>query len=152
MTEPPADPRLRTALLDVNVLLALVWDQHVHHRAAHRHFASVASSWATTAVTETGVVRLLLTRVVVGRDVTAHEAIGVVRGLRASAGWRWFVDDASPADAMIDMRVLAGRRQVTDLHLVDLAARHDATLVTFDAGIPPALAPADRDHVVVWAD
>jgi hypothetical protein len=36
---------------------------------------------------------------------------------------------------------------VPDLHLLNLAARHSAQLVTFDAKITPTLAPADRGLV-----
>lgn len=140
----------RTALLDINVLVALVWDQHVHHRAAHTAFETVASAWATTAVTESGLLRLLLTPAAVGRDVSAPEALGVLRDMRRLPGWRWIDDDASFADTVLDLRVLVGRRQVTDLHLVDLAARHGCVLTTFDAGIVEYLAPADRPHVQVW--
>lgn len=139
-----------TALLDVNVLVALAWDAHIHHRAAHRQFATVADNWATCPVTEAGLVRLLLTPAVVGRDVLAAEALGVLRDMRSLPGWRWLSDDVSLADATIDTRVLIGRRQVTDLQLVALAARHGAVLHTFDTGIPEQLAPADRQHVVVW--
>ena len=39
--------------------------------------------------------------------------------------------------------------QVTDLHLVDLAARARMQLATFDAAIPTWVAPGDRSHVVL---
>ncbi len=139
------------ALLDVNVLIAMVWDQHVHHGAARRNFASVAGRWATTSVTESGLVRLLLTPAVVGRTVSANEALAILRGIRSVPGWTWWPDDASFADSVIDLSVLMGRRQVTDLHLVDLAARRGGHVVTFDARLRSALVPADRDRVVVWS-
>lgn len=140
-----------TALPDVNVLLALVWDQHVHHSAARRNFARIADRWATAPTTETGLVRLLLTPAVVGREVAGAEALGALRDLRAHPGWTWIADDASLADPQVDSIVLAGRRQVTDLHLVELAARHEAVLHTFDAGISSWLAPADRHLVHAWS-
>ena len=137
-------------LLDVNTLLALVWDQHVHHQAAWRHFEQLDGGYATTPVTESGLVRLLLTRAVVGREVSAAEALGALRGIRSQPAWVWVDDDASLDTAVIDVRVLVGRREVTDLHLVDLAARHEMRLATFGSSLERCLAPADRRHVTVW--
>lgn len=135
-----------TALPDVNVLLALVWEKHVHHHAAHAWYASV-DSWATTAITEAGLVRLLLNPTVVGGSVSGAAAIGLLRRLRRQEGHRQLVDDASLADAVVDLDVLMGHRQVTDLHLVNLAATSGCRLATFDARLRASLAPADRVHV-----
>ena len=49
----------------------------------------------------------------------------------------------------VDTSVLVGHQQVTDLHLVNLAARHGGVLATFDATLPTWLAPADRRHVIL---
>lgn len=100
-------------------------------------------------MTESGLVRLLLTPVVVGRPVTAAEALETLAALRSHPAC-WFQDDSTLAESSIDTRVLPGRRQVADLHLVDPAARHDAVLTTFDAAMPMWLAPPDRRHVEVW--
>ena len=103
-----------------------------------------------TPLTEAGLLRLLLTPAVAGREVAGAEALEVLRGLHAQPGWSYLTDDASLAAPAIEASVLAGRKQVTDLHLVNLAAAHEATLVTFDARILPLLAPKDRGHVRVW--
>ncbi|PID96946.1 MAG: PIN domain nuclease [Actinomycetales bacterium] len=148
----PHDPawRDKRRLLDVNVLLALIWDQHIHHHVALTAFAALTGGFATTPVTESGLVRLLLTPAVVGRPVTANEALSTLRAIRAHTGWRAITDDTALTDAAIDVRVLTGRRQVTDLHLVDLAARNDCVLATFDAALLASLAPDDRQHVDLW--
>lgn len=136
-------------LLDVNVLLALSWDQHIHHTAAHARFAEL-SVWSTCPATESGLLRLLLTRQVVGRAVTGAEALGQLEAIRRVPGWTFLSDTASLAEPMIDTRVLMGRRQVTDLQLVNLAAIHDTRLATFDAGLRQSLVPADQGLVDVW--
>lgn len=136
-------------LLDVNVLVALSWDSHVHHRAAHREFARL-SAWCTTPVTESGLLRLSLTPALTGRPVRPTEALGQLAAIRRVRGWSFLDDDASLAEPVIDVRTLGGRRQVTDLHLVNLAAANGARLATFDAAIPESLAPDDRRHVDVW--
>lgn len=136
-------------LLDVNVLLALMWDQHVHHRSAREQFAGV-TSFATCPTTESGLLRLLLTQAVVGRRVAPIEALTALAALRSAPGWRWVPDDTTLAHAAVDVRVLAGRRQVTDLHLVNLAAQTGCVVTTFDAGLPTWLAPEDRRFVWLW--
>jgi len=44
---------------------------------------------------------------------------------------------------------LAGHRHVTDLHLLNLAARHGARLTTLDRALPTYLDPEDRHLVEV---
>ena len=144
-SEPPG------TLLDASVLFALVWDQHVHHGAAHARFRELPTGFSTTAITESGLVRLLLTPAVTGRVVAGGEALGVLAALQAQPGWRFLADDTSLAASQLDLTVLLGRRQVTDLHLVGLCAAHDHRLATFDAGLAQGLAPADRRHVCVWS-
>ena len=49
-----------TALLDVNVLIALLDPQHVHHELCHGWFASrVDAPWASCAITQNAVLRIL---------------------------------------------------------------------------------------------
>ena len=51
------------ALLDVNVIIALLDPSHVHHERAHEWFGayreSKAGGWATCPIVETGVVRVV---------------------------------------------------------------------------------------------
>ena len=136
-------------LLDINVLLALTWDQHIHHQVAHGRFAEL-ETWSTCPVTEAGLVRLLLTEAVVGRRVSGAEALGQLDAIRTVPGWSFLADTTSLADPVIDTRVLMGRRQVTDLQLVNLAAAHDVAVATFDANLSGSLVPKDRRWVTVW--
>lgn len=51
---------MKTALLDLNVLTALLWPAHEHHEVAHRWFADgIEASWATCSLTQIGFVRIL---------------------------------------------------------------------------------------------
>lgn len=137
-------------LLDVNVLLALTWDQHIHHRTAHDLFSGL-DAWSTCPVTEAGLLRLLLTEQVVGRKVDGGEALGQLEAIRRVPGWSFVTDAASLAAPVVDTRVLMGRRQVTDLQLVNLAAASDMQLATFDAALRGSLVPADQRWVSVWS-
>lgn len=147
-----ATARQRQAmLLDVNVLLALTWDQHIHHQVAHARFAEL-DGWATCPLTEAGLLQLLMTEQVVGRRVNGSEALGQLDAIRRAPGWSFVPDLGSLAEPLIDTRVLMGPRQVTDLQLVNLAAANDTTLATFDAALRASLVPGDRRWVSVWSN
>ncbi len=122
------------ALLDVNVLVALVWDSHVHHVAAREWFTrEAAGGWATSPVTESGFVRVSSNPKVLPSPVSVADAVSVLTQLRSLPGHRFVVDDVSPTDD--DVPKLSGHRQVTDAQLLTLARRQAIPLVTFDAGI-----------------
>ncbi|MCX5949879.1 MAG: VapC toxin family PIN domain ribonuclease [Cyanobacteria bacterium] len=51
---------MSAALLDVNVLIALLDRRHVHHAPAHSWFAAAqANGWATCPLTQNSVLRIL---------------------------------------------------------------------------------------------
>lgn len=138
----------RPRLLDVNVLIALTWPQHVHHGAAHRWLAALGTRrFATCPLTEQGLLRLSMNERVVGRHVTFVAALEVLRGIRAQRRHTFLVDEGSLADPAIDLSRAAVSSQVTDLALVNLAATAGAVLATFDRAIPSYLAENDRVHV-----
>jgi len=49
-----------TALLDANVLTALLVDDHVHHQAAENWFAGMTGKFATCPITQGSLMRLLI--------------------------------------------------------------------------------------------
>ncbi|HWC85012.1 MAG TPA: type II toxin-antitoxin system VapC family toxin [Solirubrobacteraceae bacterium] len=123
------------ALLDVNALVALAWDSHVHHATIRSWFAANSSSgWATCPLTESGFVRVSSNPKVLPSPIGVEAARTVLKALRAAEGHRFLADDVSMAED--DVPTLHGHRQVTDAHLLALARRRGVRLVTFDAGIP----------------
>lgn len=138
-------------LLDVNVLVALTVDAHVHHGAAHRALDRMPGAWATCPLTESALVRLLMNPATTGRRVAAVDAVAVLSAIRTQPGWTFIADATSLAEATIDHSVMMGTDQVTDFHLVNLAAAHHALLATFDSRLPGALVESDRRHVEVIA-
>ncbi len=132
----------------MNVLVALTNPAHVHHVQAHRWLSTV-ERFATTPVTENGLVRMLLNPAVTGQQVSGQQAIGILTGLRTQARATFLPDRSILSSAGIDIAGLAGDQQATDFHLVNLAALHDATLVTFDRRIPQALVASDQRFVHV---
>lgn len=122
------------ALLDVNTLVALAWDSHVHHAVARSWFAEHhRGGWATCPVTESGFVRVSSNARILPSPISVADARRVLLALRAVDGHRFLHDDVSMVDP--DLPAIVGHRQVTDAHLLTLARRHGVPLVTFDAGV-----------------
>ncbi len=136
-------------LLDLNVLIALAWPQHVHHARAHAWFGSLTGPWMTTPFTEAGFVRLSTNPAVVTKTVTMATALGMVAAMRSADRHEFLPDDSSLGAPEISLSALATSRQVTDAHLVNLAARSGAVLATLDRGIELMLAPAERKFLAV---
>jgi toxin-antitoxin system PIN domain toxin len=136
------------ALLDVNALVALAWDSHVHHARIRTWFAANGpTGWATCPVTESGFVRVSSNPKVLPIAIGIDAARGVLAALRSASGHQFLTDDVSLSDPGVPR--MTGHRQVTDAHLLTLARRRGVRLVTFDAGI---LAMADgRDVEVLTA-
>lgn len=133
----------RVALLDVNVLVALAWPNHVHHADARRFLRGLEpDQWATTPVTEAGFVRVSANPRAVGDALKPVEALEVLRAMRAQPGHRFLPDDVElVVDQPPDAARVVTHRQVTDAHLLAVARRHGAVLASFDRGIE-ALDPA----------
>jgi uncharacterized protein len=122
------------ALLDVNALVALAWDSHVHHATMRRWFAENGSSgWATCPITESGFVRVSSNPNVLPSPIGVDAARGVLAALRAAGAHAFLVDDVSITES--DVPRIVGHRQVTDAHLLTLARRRGTRLVTFDAAL-----------------
>jgi toxin-antitoxin system PIN domain toxin len=122
------------ALLDVNALVALAWDSHVHHAAMRAWFtANDSAGWATCPITESGFVRVSSNPIVLPSAIGVDAARGVLSALRAHPRHRFLTDDVSITNS--DVPSIAGYRQVSDAHLLTLARRRGVRLVTFDASI-----------------
>jgi uncharacterized protein len=122
------------SLLDVNALVALAWDSHVHHAAIRSWFeANSSHGWATCPITESGFVRVSSNPKVLPAPIGIDAALGVLSALRATVGHRFLLDDVSVVDH--DVPRIIGHRQVTDAQLVALARRNGMRVVTFDAGV-----------------
>jgi uncharacterized protein len=121
-------------LPDVNALVALAWDSHVHHARMRGWFAeNMQAGWVTCPLTESGFVRVSSNPTVLSSPIGVEAARDVLRALRAAGAHRFLSDDVSPCDG--DVPAIVGHRQVTDAHLLTLARRREARVVTFNAGL-----------------
>ena len=125
------------ALLDVNVLIALFDETHIHHDIAHDWFASDgAAGWSTCAITENGFLRILShPRALVEQDRdTLLESLRTFCGRRGHTFWS---DNVSLRDeTLFDPSVIVSHRQLTDVYLLGLAVRLKGRFATFDGSIP----------------
>ena len=134
-------------LLDANVLIALSWSNHVHHKAALSWFKGhSAQGWATCAFTQAAFVRVILQPAFSGASMQANEVIELLTLNTAHAKHHYFsVDFDMQAVRTACTGGLLGHRQITDAWLLTTAIQNKAKLVTFDAAIASLLAtPAER--------
>jgi toxin-antitoxin system PIN domain toxin len=147
----PPRPATRRALLDVNVLIALLDDAHVFSRRANEWLDAAPRAIATCPIVENGVVRIMSAP---AYSATHRATPGqVAEGLRALAeavDHAFWPDNLSVLDeGTLDFTRLHGHRQITDAYLLALAVRQGGVLATFDAAVPlSAVRGATRDHLL----
>ncbi|MEO6223032.1 MAG: TA system VapC family ribonuclease toxin [Vicinamibacterales bacterium] len=128
----------RVALLDVNVLIALFFPDHVHHEIAHDWFADHRRyGWATCPVTENGFVRVV---------TQLRTERGIVRPSQAIQHLTDFCSDRhhhhwQTGVSLTDARLFAPEniphhKAVTDVYLLGLAHTMKGCLATFDRSVP----------------
>ncbi len=142
------------ALLDVNVLVALAWPNHIHHESAHRWFdRHKASGWATCPLTQTAFVRVSSNGRVFPEARSPREALELLDRIVALPNHVFWTDDTSIVKSRFVRREsLVGYRQLTDAHLLALALKRRGRLATFDRALQdlvPAKIPADRALCVI---
>lgn len=152
MTKTKAEPLY---LLDVNVLIALTWRNHIHHALAH-HWVEHKESlrWASCALTQLAFVRISSNPGILPDAVSPRVADAMLRRLVDHPGHHFLAEAPALAELNAWARLaLIGHRQVTDGYLLALADHHDAKLATFDTGLPMLLADAvERERMVVVID
>lgn len=140
-------PKPLRYLLDVNVLVALLDEEHIHHEAATKWFDTPGLQWAICPFTEAGLLRHM-TRPKIG-DMSIEEATEMLAALIREPGYHY-----QPISA--DWQTLCGpffkrlfgHKQITDAYLLGLALREGLVLVTFDRAILH-LAGEHEKHVLL---
>lgn len=121
-----------TTLLDGNVLIALVVEDHLHHAHAERWLSGQSvQKFATTPITQGTLLRLLIRE-----GISASDAIELM-GLVTNASNHEFWSDDQPYDVPT-LRGVVGHRQVTDAYLASLARVRGTRIATFDSGLAAA--------------
>ncbi|MBW3604574.1 MAG: PIN domain-containing protein [Actinobacteria bacterium] len=139
------------ALLDVNVLLALLDSDHADHgRARDWITAEMAHGWASCAITQNGFVRIV-SQPRYPSPVVPPEAIARLSRAAATEHHEFWLCSVSLLDEhTIDRSRIHGPRQVTDAYLLALATAHGGRFVTFDQSMAlTAVKAASNDNLVV---
>ena len=138
------------ALLDVNVLIALLDQAHPHHDMALSWLkANIKHGWASCPITQNGCVRIMSQASYPGPRPVAQ----IIERLRAAidhSAHEFWPDSTSIVDSRaVDGTRVHRARQITDTYLLALTVKHAGRLVTFDSGIAlSAVKGAKPQHLV----
>ncbi len=139
------------ALLDVNVLIALLDAGHVHHSLAMDWLHSqIRHGWASCPLTQNGCIRIMSQPKYPGSLPAAQVADRLAEAANNPKHEFWPADVNMLADGVFDWAKVLGHRQVTDIYLLSLAVHHGGRFVTFDRRIvPDAVKGARAKNLVV---
>jgi toxin-antitoxin system PIN domain toxin len=124
------------ALLDVNVVIASVFADHVSHLQARRFVESVERIYTTPTV-QGGFLRFATRPLKNERGelqrprLTMAEALAKLREFTGTDGHAFISDDAPFTD--LGLRSMQGHRQWTDAYLLHVARRHNLTLASLES-------------------
>jgi len=139
------------ALLDINVLLALLDSDHVDHDRARVWLdGEIATGWASCAITQNGFVRIV-SQPRYPSPVAPAKAVDVLGRACASQHHEFWPCEVSLVDEqVIDRTRVHGPRQVTDTYLLALAVGRGGRFVTFDRSVVlSAVSGATPAHLTV---
>ena len=139
-----------TALLDVNVLLALAWPNHVHHDSAIEWFIeNQANGWASCPITENGFIRVSSNPRFTSEAKSPAEAMLQLERMISLEGHEFWSDSFSLTEpGRIERSRLQGHNRVTDAFLLALAIDRGGRLATYDRKIAN-LVPASHEGDVL---
>ncbi len=134
-------------LLDVNVFVALLAENHMHHPLVTEWFNTPKLQWAICPFTEAGFLR----NATAARpgQITMSEATAVLATMAQHPGYHYLPIVAGWHTLCSPFfKRLYGTKQVTDAYLLGLAVREGLELVTLDKAIVH-LAGEHRSHVLL---
>jgi toxin-antitoxin system PIN domain toxin len=133
---------MKPALLDVNVLIALIDPAHEFHTPAHAWFRrNRRHGWATCPITQNGCVRIMSKPGYPFPGLTADRVRGILLELTGVAGHVFWHDSISILDKARFRLAGTGPKDVTDIYLLGLAVANSGRLATLDRSI-------SHDHVI----
>lgn len=139
------------ALLDVNVLIALLDADHTLHASATEWFIQHAKDgWASCPITQNGCIRIM-SHPSYPNPLPVHAIVQRLAEAASNALHAFWPDGVSLLDpAVVDSRRIHGPAKLSDVYLLALAVHNGARLVTFDRSIPlEAVHGAEKRHLMV---
>ncbi len=142
-------------LLDVNALIALLWEDHQFHDTMAAWFTKHArAGWATCAITQSGFVRVMSQPAVAKAGRSLAELSEVLANNVSHPTHRRLALDFDFTDVIACCTGgVVGHRQVTNAYLLTAATRAGMKLLTFDTGVSMLLASdiERKAHVLTLA-
>lgn len=128
-----------TYLLDVNVLIALLDEDHVSYEVAHHWFEQTgARGWATCAITQNGYVRIVSAKGYGSKGWALGDVRELLQDFCDQPGHEFWAEDISLLDkGRFDHDQLTQPGQITDAYLLALAVRDGGRLATLDRRLSP---------------
>lgn len=124
-------------LLDVNILIALIDEGHVHHQFAKNWFLKKhKEGWSTCPITENGLLRIVSNP----RYELEIESLRIIADFlkilkRNYSGFSFIPDDYSMVGETIELENVISHKHITDAYLLGLAYRNKMKLATIDSKI-----------------
>ncbi|MFY9745647.1 MAG: TA system VapC family ribonuclease toxin [Acidobacteriaceae bacterium] len=136
-------------LLDVNVLVALADEDHVHHPIVMKWFRSRGRhDWGLCAFTEAGFLRVSMRPKTGSRSI--EEVTEMLTRLAAQPGYRYWPITVPWATLAAPFQGrLFGHQQITDAYLLGLAVEENCVLVTLDQALSHLAGAQYRRHLLV---
>lgn len=128
---------MKAALLDINILTALLWPTHEHHDVAHRWFGGRGNApWATCSLTQLGFVRIVSNPAFSRDALSPMQALALLGENLAHPAHEFWTEGLQVPPAVKGMEArLQGYKQLTDAYLMALAHRRRGVLAAFDRGL-----------------
>jgi len=139
------------ALLDINVLIALLDADPPHHDWSARWLKThIRHGWASCPLTQNRCIRIM-SQPGYPNAVPASVTMQRLREATGHSAHRFWPDELSMLDAAaVDETQVHGPRQVTDVYLLALAVKHGGRFVTFDGAIArTAVQGAQPRHLLI---
>lgn len=139
------------ALLDINVLLALLDRDHVDHERARGWISQhIEQGWASCAITQNGFVRVISQPRYPSPITVAHAIDRLARATRTPYHEFWTCTVSILDPKVIDCSRLHSPKQITDAYLLALAVAYESRFVTFDQSIALTAVPgAGAQHLTI---
>ncbi len=139
----------RVALLDVNILIALLDKHHQFHQVATHwlyHWVKGGNHWLSCPITQNGCLRILSLP-------NYQNSIGLMsvqqalKNLTSTAYHRFIPDNISLLqDELINWQFIQGSKQLTDAYLLALAKYNQAVFISLDNRIETNLVKTITEH------
>ena len=137
-------------LLDVNVLVALLDEAHVHHTIAQNLIAQPGLKIATCVLTENGVLRVLNLPGYSAYGPAGFEAVRLqIQQLCQDTDHEFWPCDVTLRDeSKVNWSRVMGHNQITDVYLLALSVAHGGALATLDHRVAlSAVSGAEAKHL-----